>query len=706
MKNATNTSLAYEAVASLLSQKGIDPKTVNEMFDELKLNHNIEKLFTNLRRKKGYYGYDNDDYINTAVNHLINQSSLLTSYRYRPRIDGAFSRIGMKLGQQGPVGAKILTTLQKYQDYMTNPEEEWTWIRSLNYWYFLAGNPSTMALQVLSTHLFTVPWVSQFTGFGSDFLRANYKVFTNYPKIIKLLRGSEGYRNGDPVKLSKELNVSVSDAKIIINLKKEGMLDPGYAVEAVGDTTSVGTVSKYPRARKILNKVAVEPMQHTENIGRMNTALILLDLLKRGNNLEKIGNLLYKTDNGFRVRVDNQYGGSITKEAVIRQAIDENHAVFGKRGRAPYMRGPVGALVFAFQTYPQQMLESIARLAFDRGIEGKKAFLMTMFVYPFLFGGLLATPMYDTWDWLMRVFAKHAQGRNTNLSLELSRALNEIGLDDENVLKRMILHGPVFQGAMDVDVSARLGLQAWFQPFLNAFLDPTEGFGSTAQDKLLGGFSTVEANLRQAKAQVQEGDSAIPAYATAFLPTALKNVVKAKDIMEGDIESSKGVNIITPQSLGELAGRKITQSDLNKMAVQRLLGANPDLISQANELRYQDAVRKSEYSEAYQGYNKKISQFLQDSVIAGKNGDAKSKLEAQQKIANTIKDLVEFNKGTRNPKDPDTLVKDMLRAVRMDFYKNMFPLMIKNKNEKVEDVLNELSLPALEGRAMNRVELP
>ena len=222
MKNATNTSLAYEAVSSLLSQKGIDPDTVNQMFDELKLNHNIEKLFTNLRRKKGYYGYDNDDYLNTAVNHLINQSSLITSYRYRPRLDAAFAKIGVKLGQEGPAGKDLLARMQRYQEFMTNPGEEWTWIRSLNYWYFLAGNPSTMALQLLSTHLFTVPWVSQFTGFGTDFLRANYKVFANYPTIHRTLFKSAGYRHSDPVLMAKDTGLSVEDSKILINLKKKG----------------------------------------------------------------------------------------------------------------------------------------------------------------------------------------------------------------------------------------------------------------------------------------------------------------------------------------------------------------------------------------------------------------------------------------------------------------------------------------------------
>lgn len=731
MKNATNTSLAYEAVASLLSQKGIDPKTVNEMFDELKLNNNIEKLFTNLRRKKGYYGYDNDDHLNIAINHLIGQSSLITSYRYRPRIDAAFSKIGLKLGQQGPTGKEVLNRLTRYQEYMTNPEEEWTWIRSLNYWYFLAGNPSTMALQVLSTHLFTVPWVAQFTGFGTDFIRANYKVFTNYKPIVKTMGFSEGYKESNPVKMAKEVGIPVEDAKILINLKKEGMLDPGYAIEAVGDTDLRGNTSKYPRVKKAIESVAVKPMQATENVGRMNTAFLLLDLLKRGDNMEKIGTLLYNTDNGFRVRVDNQYGGVITKEAIIRQAIDENHAIFGKRGRAPYMRGPVGATLFAFQTYPQQMLENMARLAFDRGNPGRKAFLMAMFAYPILFGGLMAVPMYDTWDWLMKVFAKEAQKRNTNLNIELSRALNEMGFESDNFkgflmkvnntlgytdpedqitpnkVKRAILHGPLLQGLGGVDVSQRIGLQAWFQPFLNAFFDPTAGFGSAASDKLIGGFSTIETNMKQAKAQIQEGDDAIESYTKAFLPTAVKNIVKAKDILDGDIESSKGINVLTPQELGpELAGKPITKNQLMKMAVQRALGANPDILSQANELKYQNSVTNSEYTGEYTSFNKKISQKLQDSILARKRGDKELALESQKELANIIKDLVEFNKSTRDPKDPEKLMKDMQKAVRMDLYKNMFPLMVKDKDRPAKEVVDELSLPAMEGRAMNKIKLP
>lgn len=701
MKSSTNTSLAYEAVSSLLTQKGVDPKVVNDMFDGLKLNHNIEKIFTNLRRKKGYYGYDKDDHLAVVVNYLTTQSSLLTSYRYRPRIDSAFSRISNKLSTSGPAAANLVSKLQRYQEYMTNPEEEWKWIRSLNYWTFLAGNISTAFLQLMSTHLMTVPWVSQMTGFGPDFLRANYKVFTNYVPVSNMLMSN--LEGGNLDKLAKTAGISRENAKVLYNLKKLGVLDPGYAVEAVGDVDitlgkSKTTIQKIGRN---LANAAGAPMKNTENAGRLNTALLVLDLLNRGNNFEKMGNLLYAKDDGFRARVHNMYKGRVTKEAIIQQAIEENHGVFGKRGRAAFMRGPVGALMFAFQTYPHQMIENLARLAFSRGSQGRKAFIAMMFVYPLLYGGVLAVPMYDTWDWLIKMFAKYTGKRDTNLNLEITRALSDIGLDDDGSTARMIMHGPILSKGLGVDVSQRIGLQAWFQPFLNAFVDPSEAYGGGASDKLVGGFSSFEQNMRQAKSQIREGDDPLSSYTKAFSPTALKNVYKAYDIYSGNIENSRGERVMPPE---ELLKQGVTSPTGAIDVIWRALGFNPEVISQANEFKYQQGVEDREYTSAYTDYNKKVSRYLQDRVVALKKGDREAAIEAQKQMALVMKDLVEFNKSTRNPKDPEKLMRDVEMAVKKDFYKNMFPLMVSKKDKKVEDVLRRLGLPNLEGLAIGRPE--
>lgn len=691
-RNATDSKIAYEVVASLLATKGIDPTVVNELFDSLSLRDNIEKVFINLRERKGYYGYNNEDRLSSIANFFLTDASLLANYKFNPQLRRYHASVETELMQQ-PNGEQLRKSIKDYYDYMTSLSTDGDFIRAFNFWYFLAGNPSTGLLQILSTFTNTLPWLAQYVG-TTEFIKANLNSLTG---LFTRVRGTYNNRfllNKETLsQFADKTGVSMEDARILLQLKNEGALDPGYGIEALGDA-KVGSFGVTPRGQKRFPKpvrygikLASNLITVPEEIARLNTTFLIIDSLKNQDNFEKIGSLLYKTDPLFKKAVDSRYSGKITKEAIIRHAIDENHAVFGKVGRAKFMRSRVGAIAFPFLTYPIQMMEQMGRLMMDRGPEGRRAFAMMALVYPMMFGGLMAVPGYELWDWMTKWYKRLADKEKTNLEIEINKAMAGLGLDAS--MRRTILSGAIFNDVLEADMSKRISNQFWFQPILDFVANP-DGASTGAQDKayaFLGGIGSALSGAEATAHQISEGDSPIKAILQNAGPVVVRNAMKAEDILSMDIETARGQRVLPRDAEGVGVIESIMQ----------LSGVNPSKLSEARKFRYQQQILNDSFKMATSSFNNQLARHYSNMLYYKRAGDTDNYVKEKEALLATTKELINFNERlpTELKKTRKKLLSDTSKVLRQKVAQDINPLTKKQTIGKSRNAEKDAELLAL-----------
>jgi hypothetical protein len=604
-------------------------------------------------------------------------------------------------------GDNIGKLADKYYGYISSPGEDANWIRSLNFWYFLAGNPSTATLQLMATFTNTLPWLGQYVS-PVEFVKLNAKSLTNMATVGRMYANRFSLTKQTLDEFARRSRIGIEDAKIILQLKNEGTLDPGYGIEAVGDTevSSFGAIPRVGASRSRIPRV-IRPVAKTmsnlitipEELARMNTALLVIDSLKSEANFNKIGKILMDSDPLFRKVVNGKYGGTITKEAVVRHAIDENHAVFGKVGRAEFMRGTLGTAAFPFLTYPIQMMEQLGRLLVDRGPEGRRAFALMMLVYPALFGGALAVPGFELWDWMTKWYKRIAEKENTDLELVISRALKDIGVDDTS-MRRMILSGPVGAGVLEANLSNRIAPQFWFQPLLDFVLPPKDGMGGRdAAYSMLGGFGSFITGAKGAATQIKEGDNPVEAILKNIGPfSPVRNILKGYDLAEGDLENLRGQRLL-PR--GDESGLNIGD------AAMKAVGMQPLREMEARRYRYGQQMMNDAYKPARASYNSRISSSFAEALHAKQQNDLVSYKKNMDNTRKILKEYIIFNQNLaqEDRKPLEELLKDIEKIVKQKVVEDAAPLRLRkgiDKDRSSAADVEALSLPSLLGRTQDK----
>ena len=670
-KNANNPNLSYEVLSSLLTTKGIDPNIINQLFDDLKLKNNTAKMFTNLRQREGYFGYDNADRASSVVNYFMTQTSLLSSFYHNPMINRGFAKSQEVLARL-PNTDKTRNLLSKYNDYMVNPAEDWASLRSASFWYFLALNPSTALLQFFSTYTNTLPWLSQYVG-PVEFAKLNVKAVSNLFGIVRKIDTNSLLMNPKSVnEFAERAGIPVEDAKVLVSLKARGALDAGYAVEAVGDVelSRLGATPRNrrrtPGAVRRLEDLASNMITVPENMARINTAALVLEAIRDPNSFKEAGNKLYRGDRLFKAMVDGEYGGVITKEAIVRHAIDENHAVFGKAGRAHFMRGLFGTVMFPFLTYPIQIMEQIGRLLTSRGPRGVAAAGMMAIVYPALFGGLQSVSGYETWDWMTKWFNKLAKQKDTSLEIEVTTALKNLGVDENAA--RMIMSGPAF-ASLGIEASNRISNQFWFQPWVDFLMNPSDKFAQSGAADVFGGATALLNGWGQARELIAEGEGSVESLIKSMAPITIRNIAKSIDVYNYDYTTARGDRLLPKDPNASIYVKEDISNEAE--ALKQMLGFRSQLIAQASRDRYGKNMLDTAYDKQFSNYSSLLAKTKADIIRAKQSRDFEAVKDLSVKYADAMRELLAWNASLpeqerKTPKELLTRLKGLRERVMQD----------------------------------------
>jgi hypothetical protein len=702
MRDAKNPNIAYEALSNLLTNKNIDPEVLNKVFDEVSFDSETERFFLNYRDKKNYYGYDIDDPISSMLDSLNARSAMLTRFQYQQPMTKLYAQATQDLQKLGKAGRKSLRQLDDYYNYMSTPADDAAKIREITFWYFLAGNPSTSLLQLMSTYMNTLPWLAQYQG-PVGFIQSNVKSFTTSLYKAGKIQANKALLTSRTIpEFSKKVGLSETDSKALLSLYERGVLDPGYAIDAVNYSRNQEKQRKIlrgqdglPAGLETVRNVGQGMIQVTEDVARLNTALLVLDSIKKPRKFQQIGKLLHNNDPLFRELVKSKYEGRITKEAVLEHAIDENHAIFGKNPRPSGLRSRAGAGLFAFLQYPISVLEQMVRLLTTRGVAGKKAALNMILVYPILFGGMTAIPGYETWDWMTKWLQRllGEGGGPTNLDLLLVNGMDELGWNP--TMKDAVMKGSILSAGADVDASTRISVQFPLQPFLDVFLSP-ESNGMTSQSQalqFLGPLATIPTGAMNMLNRIEGGDNAGEAFVDSLAPIWFRNIKKAEDLRKGELRNIRGKKIIEgPESNPELYGGSASDE-----YIRQLMGLRPSVVSEATRAHYYQSV---EQGSDRTGRTKTYSKVAK-ALAAKRNGEP----NASKELAKALHEAWKYNKNSDTPKSRKEFVRALKQSVRGRMESEIQPLKQRrpiSKDRRISEDVTRFGLPRIQGQVQNK----
>lgn len=226
-----------------------------------------------------------------------------------------------------------------------------------------------------------------------------------------------------------------------------------------------------------------------------------------------------------------QQTGKADPFAFAEKAVVETQGIYNRGNRPDWARGAVGATVFTFKQYSISYMEFLKRLP-----PKERAIALVILV---LAAGLQGIPFADDLDDLIDTLAQHA-GYSWNSKAEKEkfavRILGEAGAD-------FVLHGTSALPGVPLDFAARLGMS-----------------------NLLPGTGILLKNKTDKAGEVFEvigpaGGVMKDALRGEFLPLAVRNVLKAKDMAETGMYR-------------DYAGKKVIETD-GLDAAMKGIGFNP-----------------------------------------------------------------------------------------------------------------------------------
>ena len=506
-------------------------------------------------------------------------------------------------------------------DFVSSPKQDWAQTRAATFSYTLGANISTIMLQTMNAP--TVIWSKMFE-WDSNAIRnfgtmvqggaLSAKISSHFwggklierEPLIKLIKDSWLFRNAP-----KEQIEHVADM-IVAN---QGRFKVSMLGDVLEETTHEIIKNREGHLEFSLRRMAKFMgwgIQKAENWSRLSAFLAYTKSLTEpgGVGAERIHRALnsLKKDEYFKPFRESNLDTMSDAEMVALYSTMEVHGLFGKTGRNVAQRGPLGAVVFPFMTYPMQMMELIKTQMFNRGPAGKKAAFAALGSF-FVLGGMMGIPGYNLatsfYDWLRLLFTGEKASTSENVK---KWAMETFGLDDEEVYA---IERGIFTYA-GVDVSKRIGLPIFGEDMLTALMyggDKVDfsRFAGPLANLWTGAFESFEAADR--------GRYFTDAAAN-FTPSVVKNILQAISYAHHGYETSKGTRLLSPEafSVGDIVAKGI--------------GIQPKIVSRALLNQRAKVLATQRWAAPKSRFTERMARIRMDIFEANQKGDEESVRDA------------------------------------------------------------------------------
>lgn len=549
---------------ALLTKAGLDVATTQAVQDAVAgviQRKSFRKHFIQSRNIPGY----STDFERTLADYVTGLAGYLGRRDTKAEFDEAIAGIPAKQ-------PKLMKYAKAWHDYIESPSEEYSTVRQVGFFMYLAGRLSSALINTTQVPLFTMPYLSQFVNPAT----VNIEIARAYKDVGLMLSvdAAKKLTLFDPNKAPLDVRPQV------IAAIRDGTLLPLETLQEMAKANS-----RTPKGRDVRRKVnkvldlAAIAFTGAERLNRIVSFIAAVRLAQRPSVIANANRVLRDND------VWGQNEHNQTPEGFGKWVVDETHFVMGKLNRPTMMRG-IGAWILQFKSYTLNSLEMQWRMILmHRGWEGKAA-AAAIGVMLILSGGLWGLPgaedLRDLVEALYRFFKEK--------DIDLDKYLHE--MFGGSTLGRIVAHGALRESG--VDVSHRIGMGS---------IIPRPGMGDGTFEKLaplLGMPGSYAVRGAQFAGSVARGDAL--SAAGAALPEALADIVRAEQMRErGTVARGSGRKMIDKdQALPD--GTKL--DDTTNM-LKRALGFQPTGVARAQEaysaverqIRGVDELRRRIYTQ-------------------------------------------------------------------------------------------------------------
>jgi hypothetical protein len=654
----------FEMTYSNMYDKVARDNITLEMLSGLLGSDKTEEYFVDIKQKLDnktkYRGFkkrfgeaDNIPGYSTDWDRVINSYNMGAAHffaksRYAPLLQEYKDKVQSELSDEhGWLKKKV----SEYIDYTNSPHDSFQAIRTINFLWTMGGNFSSALLQVMTLPTTTLGSMSQY----NPNLFQNAKLFSKYftvamnefadNEVSVFEDGVYIFRLDNPKLLSTLKNkhkFSEDEVQFVKRLFNDGRTGAAFLEEQTGKknfetrTTSGKFKDKFSKYSHFLGT----PISAMEQATRFASAMAHYHMFKT--NPEAVKRALRVLENDHRFQQQRKLSKKSLIEDLAYFGLDEAHAVFGKVGRGGLLRGGLGAFVFPFMTYPQNVLEFMIRMA-GRGPEGKQALIVTAGAI-FMFSGLIGLPGGELAKELLEAAYKITAGEEIDIEYLIREKLTDVTGDPR---PGMFVTQGLFRALLNMDVSRRIGVPIPGQELILAMM----GVRGDMSD-LLGVLGSM----------LSQGVAAWRAYATdesglkvasMMTPTAVSNVLKAASYYDEGVRTARGTQLVSKEDIRN-----------NPVEIfMRAMGITTGRIASAREEQYWRQTENKAIRPKMDSFRTRGKNYATKQMEALKEGRPEEAEKWREKYQDLIKEVGEYLNRKKQPYDMASFHRSVFDAV-------------------------------------------
>ncbi len=575
-----------------------------------------------LQKAQKLPGYDTD--FRRSIGHYIaGATHFIAHTKYNQQVNDAIKDMdGM---------GNLQKRATDHYEYLQNPTDEFMRLRQYGYFMALGLNPASAALQVSTVPMVAYPILAMIGGHKSAAAILTKTLGISMKgALLDAYTAAKFQKTKDPklyfdpahLKLDKDELAAVEWAydtgitKALVSLDLAGI-----------DVVRRSNLPKAVESKWAQIQLAAGSLFNTmEAVSRNSVFLAAYRMLGSPEARAKYEQNISMRDASAREALRGLEGDEWRRQAAA-QLVDSIFSVYGKIGRPPYMYkffGGFGTALFQFQSYMQNQIELLGRLAVNHGSAGRTAAAL-MLVSLMMVAGWQGLPFARALKDLLEKFMP-----GLNVEKEVLQYFNK---EWGSPLAGEVVNQGLGR-LMGLNLGQRISLGDL--PVTNAAIDAIDmaiGAGNGPSQAFGMGANLLLANSVHSYKALQREE-----YAKAFIeqmPTSIKNVAYGMYFWpnEGVVSKTQRRRYMTPEEISPLS------------QAAKIAGFESTEVARAREFGYWERRAEHAMDSKETGYRDRLKISFEEYIQATRDRNPEAARAALLKRQSILKEIREFNAG-------------------------------------------------------------
>jgi hypothetical protein len=599
-----------------------DRATSKQIFKDFtdKLDDGHGTFFSNMQTRKKIPGFEIEDIHRSTGQYIIAGAHISTRLKHKRDSDAGLNVFIANNG--GKKGARRRAHAIETHDFILGSEEGYQKMKQLGFVWYLGGNISTGFLQMMSMPQFAMFNISKFSGMKSVGKVAATMAKATSDVMKGFVWGPQKVYDDIPFDPNK-MAVNDNELRFILRAMAESITKQGSFLEESGisvNELAMGTKAKATQAwRSFMVKYMAAPFSTFETLSRTASALAAFRMAQDPK-VRARADFVMKDDNLWQQELEDRGLEEADAFHIAKYVVNESFGQFGKENKPPMYRGGSGA-IFQFTYYPMAMFQGLGRMFMMQGAEGRKAFAGVMLML-MITAGMRGLPGADDSEKILRFMLRNVSGLDVDMGLILRQAMQDVqgGAHIADFIENGIFN------AMGINVQSRVSMGQ-----IPGIDIPLSLFGIQGNNADVLGLAGSYITSGQRAVRLLSEERRAEAMAATF-PAFLRNGIKAAFVYPTEgVRTISGTQLLKPEDI----------KWYHKAA--QVIGFTPTVVSNARTREFTVSRLNEASQNKKRNYERRLEKYRYQNIKATMDKRTGDMFEAQQKFAELVKEIVEYN---------------------------------------------------------------